>query len=83
MKKINVPNTWKNFETHYLKVLEEPWYKLLIKLQNLITYETANFYESKDIITIHLPITTGSISSPMGRGSDSSPVKVKIQNIEN
>lgn len=76
------PNTWKNKETHYLKVLENPWYKLLIKLENLVTYETMNFYEEKGIITIHLPVTTGTISSPMGRGSDSIPVKVNLNGID-
>ena len=29
-----------------------------------------------------LPVTTGSISSPMGRGSDSTPVKVNIQGVD-
>lgn len=72
------PNIWKNKETFYLNVLDNPWYKLLVKLENLITYETMNFYEEKGIITIHLPVTTGTISSPMGRGSDSTPVKVNL-----
>lgn len=31
---------------------------------------------------MHLPVTTGSISSPMGRGSDSLPVKVKLEGVE-
>ncbi len=37
-----------------------------------------SFYRKKELITIHLPITTGSISSPMERGSDSSPIKVNL-----
>ena len=82
MKKNYVPNTWKDKQSHYIKVLDEPWYKLLVKLENLISVETMKFYERKGIITIHLPITTGSISSPMGRGSDSSPVKVNLQGID-
>lgn len=81
-KKQKIPNTWKDIDTHYLKVLEEPWYQLLIKLQNLLSVETMKFYEKKEIITIHLPVTTGSISSPMGRGSDSKPVKIKLQGID-
>ncbi len=76
------PNTWKNPSTHYLKVLNEPWYKLLIKLENLISSETMKFYEKKGILTFHLPVTTGSISSPMGRGSDSIPVKVNLQGVD-
>ena len=76
------PNSWKNKETHYLKVISSEWYKLLVKLQNLISYETMQFYESKGMITMHLPVTTGSISSPMGRGSDSLPVKVNLQGVD-
>lgn len=79
---IKEPNTWKNSETHYLEVLKNPWYKILIKLENLINVETMNFYEQRGIITLHLPVTTGSISSPMGRGSDSVPVKVNIDGVD-
>ena len=42
----------------------------------------SRFYEEKGIITMHLPVTTGSISSPMGRGSDSLPVKVNLEGID-
>ena len=79
---IKEPNTWREPEMHYIKVMEEPWFKILVKLENLISIETMKFYEKKGIITMHLPVTTGAISSPMGRGSDSSPVKVNIQGIE-
>lgn len=76
------PNTWKDPKKHYIKAMDDPWFKLLVKLENLISLETMKFYEKKDIITMYLPVTTGSISSPMGRGSDSSPVKVNIQGID-
>lgn len=82
MKKITYKNTWKNSSTHYLKVLDDPWYKQLIQLENLITNETTKFYEKENIITMHLPVTIGSVSSPMGRGSDSLPVKIKIEGVE-
>ena len=79
---MNEPNTWKNPKTHYLKVLKSNWYKQLILLENLVTEETMKFYEKKGIITIHFPITTGSISSPMGKGSDSKPIKIKLEGID-
>jgi len=82
MKKSYVPNTWKNSENHYIKAMDEPWYKLLVKLENLLSLETMKFYSKLGIGTIHLPVTTGSISSPMGRGSDSSPVKVNLEGVE-
>ncbi len=77
-----IPNTWKNKKTHYMKVIDEPWYKLLVKLENLLTVETVKFYEKIGISTMHLPVTTESISSPMGRGSDSLPVKVNLNGVE-
>lgn len=76
------PNLWKSEKNFYLKVLVNPWYKLLVKLENLVSMETMKFYEEKGIITMHLPVTTGSISSPMGRGSDSLPVKVNLEGID-
>ncbi len=76
------PNTWKEPKTHYLKVLKSNWYKQLVLLENLVTVETMKFYEKKEIITMHFPITTGSISSPMGRGSDSIPVKIRIEGVD-
>lgn len=76
------PNSWKNEKNFYLNVLANPWYKLLVKLENLVSMETMKFYEEKGIITMHLPVTTGSISSPMGRGSDSLPVKVNLEGVD-
>ena len=77
-----IPNTWENLDTHYIKAMDLDWYKLLVKLQNLLSVETTKFYERKGISIIHLPVTTGSISSPMGRGSDSSPVKINLEGVD-
>lgn len=79
---IKEPNTWKEPKSHYIKAMDDSWFKLLVKLQNLLSVETMKFYEGKNIITMHLPVTTGSISSPMGRGSDSSPVKVNLEGVD-
>ena len=75
-------NLWKNEKNFYLNVLANPWYKLLVKLENLVSMETMKFYEEKGIITMHLPVTTGTISSPMGRGRDSLPVKVNLEGVD-
>lgn len=79
---IKEPNIWKDEKNFYLKVLNNPWYSFLVKLENLISVETMKFYEKRGIITMHLPVTTGSISSPMGRGSDSLPVRVNLEGVE-
>lgn len=82
MKKNYVPNIWKNYDNYYIEALDSPWYKLLVKLENLLSLETMKFYSKIGISTIHLPVTTGSISSPMGRGSDSLPVKVNLEGVD-
>ena len=79
--RLEIPNSWNNYNQHFLTTMESPWYKFLVRLQNFITTETMKFYEKKGIITMHLPVTTGSISSPMGRGSDSLPVKINLEGV--
>ena len=68
----------KDPKTHFIKSINDEWYKKLIEINNLISKYTNLFYIKKNIKTMHLPITTGSISSPMGLGSDSKPVKIKL-----
>ena len=62
----------------YLAILNDPLYSCLVGLQDLVSYETALFWRARQVRTLHLPITTGSISSPMGLGSDSLPVKIDM-----
>jgi asparaginyl-tRNA synthetase len=70
--------SWKDLPNHYLRVIESPWYKSVATLQHNITNLSYKFFEEKNIKTLHLPITTGSISSPMGISSDSLPVQVDL-----
>ncbi|MGL5828500.1 MAG: amino acid--tRNA ligase-related protein [Angustibacter sp.] len=72
------PRSWREPESHYLVALEHPWYRTLVKLQSDISLLTANFWSGEGALNAHLPITTGSISSPMGRGSDSKPVPIEL-----
>ncbi|MFF5338045.1 amino acid--tRNA ligase-related protein [Streptomyces sp. NPDC013181] len=79
--KTPAPRSWKKPDSHYLEVLENPWYRNLTVLQDVIAHQTTSFWTERDARYLHLPITTGSISSPMGRGSDSSPVKVNLEGV--
>ena len=82
MESLIRPNSsWKNLDTHYIDAISNEWYKCLIDLQNLIFKYTFMFYEEKNIKNMFLPITTGSISSPMGLGSDSLPVKINLNGV--
>jgi asparaginyl-tRNA synthetase len=62
----------------FLKIIDENWYNVLVELQNLITVESVNFFNEKGYKYLHVPLTTNSISSPMGLGSDSLPVKIDM-----
>lgn len=73
--------TWRD-EDHYLKLINDPWYKVIIEIENLINLYTPQFYQEKGIKTLHLPVTTGTISSSMGLGSDSKPVKINLFGVE-
>lgn len=69
---------WSHPGKHHLLALENPWYQLIARLQDVVTRATVDFWTQRGAQTIHLPITTGSISSPMGLGSDSLPVQVEL-----
>jgi aspartyl/asparaginyl-tRNA synthetase len=59
-------------------VLQSEWYKNMFELYSDIIKFTNEFYNLKDFSAAALPITTTSISSPMGLGSDSLPVKIDL-----
>jgi asparaginyl-tRNA synthetase len=62
----------------YLKVIDDPRMRLVVRLQDLVTRVTTRFWSERGAQNIHLPITTNTISSPMGLGSDSLPVSVDM-----
>lgn len=62
----------------FLNIIDDPRTRLLIDLQDLVSRVTTNFWAQKGVRNLHLPITTNTISSPMGLGSDSLPVKIQM-----
>jgi asparaginyl-tRNA synthetase len=77
------PNqSWENVENHYKKAINDPWYKALCIVQDEINHSTFNFFRNQNIRSMSLPITTGSVTSPMGLGSDSLPVKINLEGID-
>ena len=80
--KIKPPKSWKDLSTHYKIPLRNEWYRVLALLQDEFNFATVIFYRQRGIKSEQLPITTGSISSPMGLGSDSVPVHVQIAGID-
>jgi asparaginyl-tRNA synthetase len=69
---------WADIGKHHLHLLNNPWYRTVATLQTIVSEATVDFWRHRGARTLHLPLTTGSISSPMGRGSDSTPVSVEI-----
>ncbi|WP_133917968.1 amino acid--tRNA ligase-related protein [Streptomyces sp. NBC_00582] len=72
------PATTGTSDDRFLRILDDPRYRVLVDLQDLISYETAVFWRQRAVKCLHLPITTNSVSSPMGLGSDSLPVCVDL-----
>ena len=65
-KNIIAKQSWKNIDNHFISAITNEWYHKLVEVQNLISIHTTKFYQEKEIKTLYLPVTTGSISSPMG-----------------
>lgn len=71
------PNTWNDSGIN-LSTIKDPWYKLIYQCKTTLIAATHHFYEKEGIDPIVMPITCRSISSPMGLGSDSMPVRVEL-----
>ena len=76
------PGSWRRPDTHFLEAMQSPWYQAIFQLQSDIALHTEVFFRGKGMLSTMLPITTKSISSPMGLGSDSLPVSVTLDGKE-
>ena len=75
---LKAPKTWKDPKLQAVSAMHSPWYRAMFKLQNTL-YDSTNYYFKSILYNYVLtPVTTQSISSPMGLGSDSLPVHVNI-----
>jgi asparaginyl-tRNA synthetase len=72
------PQSWKDPANHFLKALGHPWYRTLLEVQDVISAATSQFWSARGVRSLLLPLTTTSVSSPMGLGSDSLPVEVNL-----
>lgn len=73
-------NAWKDKETYLQALLQDPWYACSARLLSALYVATHRFFEAQGIDPYVFPITTGSVSSPMGLGSDSEPVQIALRN---
>lgn len=79
---IKAKQSWKNHASHFESAIFDPWYKAITKIHSIISSQTVLFFNSKGLSPVLLPVTTGSISSPMGLGSDSMPVKINLGGVD-
>ena len=72
------PRLWNDPEAHRIAAVESPWYHMLTRLYGLLLDATNRFYADAGITPVLMPLTVSSVSSPMGLGSDSLPVRVDL-----
>lgn len=69
---------WRDWSNQFLDAARSPWYRTIVDVQDQLARSTTAFYAERGIKSLFLPLTTGSISSPMGLGSDSLPVPITL-----
>ncbi|KAG1936526.1 isoaspartyl peptidase/L-asparaginase [Pimephales promelas] len=77
--KTTPPQSWEDPQTHAALAIKSKWYRNLFQIQNTLFHSTVEYFNNKCKYAYALtPITTDTISSPMGLGSDSEPVFVNM-----
>lgn len=72
------PRLWRDPQQHFVAALTSPWYRLVTELLATVTETTATFFRDQGCRAVPMPVTAGSVSSPIGLGSDSLPVSVEL-----
>jgi len=80
VRKAVAPKLWRQPDTFATAALQSPWYSAMFALQSSLFHASIDFFRQPglDYRYLTVPLTTGSISSPMGLGSDSQPVAVRL-----
>ncbi|MEN2989768.1 asparagine synthetase A [Tistrella sp. BH-R2-4] len=76
--RILAPASWKRADRHLHTLLNSPWYRVLHDVTADLHRATHSFFEANGARFSCVPVTTTSVSSPMGLGSDSLPVRATI-----
>uniref|UniRef100_A0A3Q1H6M5 Si:ch211-256m1.8 n=1 Tax=Acanthochromis polyacanthus TaxID=80966 RepID=A0A3Q1H6M5_9TELE len=73
------PHSWEDPQSHSSLAIKSQWYRNLFQIQNTLFHCTAEYFHNSCQYSYALtPLTTDTISSPMGLGSDSEPVSVNL-----
>lgn len=77
--KCSAPRSWEDPHAHSTLAIKSQWYRNLFQIQNTLFHSTVEYFHSSCQYSYALtPLTTDTISSPMGLGSDSEPVSVDL-----
>ncbi|XP_029363932.1 uncharacterized protein LOC115047264 [Echeneis naucrates] len=73
------PHLWKDPNSHSTLAITSQWYRNMFQIQNTLFHSTVEYFHNSCQYSYALtPLTTDTISSPMGLGSDSEPVCVNL-----
>ncbi|XP_069557559.1 uncharacterized protein [Brachyistius frenatus] len=73
------PHSWEDPQSHSRLAIKSQWYRNMFQIQNTLFHSTVEYFHSSCQYSYALtPLTTDTISSPMGLGSDSEPVSVNL-----
>ncbi|XP_070778982.1 uncharacterized protein [Enoplosus armatus] len=73
------PHSWEDPQSHSTLAIKNRWYRNLFQIQNTLFHSTVEYFHTCCQYSYALtPLTTDTISSPMGLGSDSEPVSVNL-----
>ncbi|XP_028979124.2 uncharacterized protein LOC105029660 [Esox lucius] len=73
------PRSWEDPESHSMAAIKSQWYRNLFQIQNTLFHSTVEYFHNTCQYAYALtPLTTDTISSPMGLGSDSEPISVNM-----
>ncbi|XP_034046831.1 uncharacterized protein LOC117528325 [Thalassophryne amazonica] len=76
---IKPPRSWEHPQSHSAIAIKSQWYCNLFQIQNTLFHSTVEYFQKSCQYAYALtPLTTDTISSPMGLGSDSEPVSVHL-----
>ncbi|XP_051905816.1 uncharacterized protein si:ch211-256m1.8 [Hippocampus zosterae] len=71
--------SWEDPESHSTHAITCQWYRNLFQIQNTLFHSTVEYFSNSCQYSYALtPLTTDTISSPMGLGSDSEPVSIHL-----
>lgn len=79
IKKVHPPKSWQTPALHPSVAITNAWYSGVFRIQNAMFHAAVDYFNKVHRYSyVMTPISTNTISSPMGLGSDSEPVAIEL-----